>query len=340
MCIRAIDYLPPVDVTFGDFLRALITADADFFPDDPRRYRLAFIEAFRNRGIYPLDIRALAEDALRWSPLDRHDWKRIESVLPPAAVLQTMAAAYDSARMTNNFGNEDSWDFVEALKADDFDKATDLFLETAWRGGATADEGDGGKPKLGERYARYQTERMFAVFLNGWIRAKARVGALDHLKIRWHLGIDLAEMGDAAGDGPRFEVHAVRPTIRLRSDGRSRVELLIVLAQRIKLDLRSDPDDPATAIAAPDGKPLTFLFRGGSTLIVDPEAAAITYSVAKNITSHRRRARHMAFLRGQIAQQGTAAIARFGLTAEMQDRLRMLEPFGLAHIGVDDAGTY
>ena len=97
MCIRAIDYLPPVDVTFGDFLRALITADADFFPDDPRRYRLAFIEAFRDRGIYPLDIRALAEDALRWNPLDREEWKLIESVLPPAAVLQTMAAAYDFA---------------------------------------------------------------------------------------------------------------------------------------------------------------------------------------------------------------------------------------------------
>ena len=64
-----LDYLPPVDVTFGDFLRALITADADFFPEDPRRYRLAFIESFRDRGIYPIDIRALAEDALRWNPL-------------------------------------------------------------------------------------------------------------------------------------------------------------------------------------------------------------------------------------------------------------------------------
>ncbi len=27
MCIRAFDYLPPVDVTFGDYLRALVTAD-------------------------------------------------------------------------------------------------------------------------------------------------------------------------------------------------------------------------------------------------------------------------------------------------------------------------
>src|SRR5262249_15895879 len=52
-CIRAIDYLPPVDVTFGDYLRALVTADYEFYPSDTRRHRLAFIQGFRNYGIYP-----------------------------------------------------------------------------------------------------------------------------------------------------------------------------------------------------------------------------------------------------------------------------------------------
>ena len=342
MCIRAVDYLPPVDVTFGDFLRALITADADFFPHDPRRYRLAFIEAFRNRGIYPLDIRALAEDALRWTPLGKEDWKSIESVLPPAAVLQTMAAAYDSARMTADIGNGETWDVVRALKAGDFDKATRLFLETAWTSGATPPESGRGRPEpgLGDRYPRYLIERLFGIFLNAWIKAKAKAGALDIEKIRWHLGIDLEELGDTAADGPVFEVHAVRPTIRLRSDGRSRVDLLIVLAQRVKLELRFDPEDADTAVAGPDGTPLTFWFRGGATLIVDPEAAEVTYSVAKNIAGERRRARHMAFLRDQIAQQGTAAIARFGLTAGTSLQLRTLEPFALAHRESADSGTY
>jgi hypothetical protein len=36
MCIRALDYCPPVDINFGDYLRALITADIDLVPDDPR----------------------------------------------------------------------------------------------------------------------------------------------------------------------------------------------------------------------------------------------------------------------------------------------------------------
>lgn len=66
MCIRALDYCPPVDLNFGDYVRALITADGDLVPDDDRGYRLAVIEAFRQRGIFPRDVRTLAVDSLRW----------------------------------------------------------------------------------------------------------------------------------------------------------------------------------------------------------------------------------------------------------------------------------
>lgn len=68
MCIRALDYLPPVDVRFGEFLRAIITADHDLVPDDPHGYRLAMVEAFRRRGIVPANCLSLAEDSLLWEP--------------------------------------------------------------------------------------------------------------------------------------------------------------------------------------------------------------------------------------------------------------------------------
>jgi hypothetical protein len=67
MCIRALDYCPPVDITFGEYLRALITADADLIQEDSRDYRLAFIDAFRRRGIYPAGIKTLSEESLRYS---------------------------------------------------------------------------------------------------------------------------------------------------------------------------------------------------------------------------------------------------------------------------------
>ena len=66
MCIRALDYLPPADITFGDFLRALVTADNDLVADDDRGYRVAMVEAFRRRGIYPRECRSLAVDSLLW----------------------------------------------------------------------------------------------------------------------------------------------------------------------------------------------------------------------------------------------------------------------------------
>ncbi|MBC7821208.1 MAG: hypothetical protein IAG10_30340 [Planctomycetaceae bacterium] len=75
VCIRALDYCPPVDVTFGDYLRALITADADLVPDDPHGYRIAFVEAFRKRGIFPDGVRNLSEESLLWPSCDyRASW--------------------------------------------------------------------------------------------------------------------------------------------------------------------------------------------------------------------------------------------------------------------------
>jgi hypothetical protein len=72
LIIRAIDFLPPVDVTFGDYLRALLTADTDLVPQDKWGYRDAIISGFRHHAI-PValdDGFDLSEDALQWSRVD------------------------------------------------------------------------------------------------------------------------------------------------------------------------------------------------------------------------------------------------------------------------------
>lgn len=66
MCIRAIEFLPPVDVNFGDYLRALVTADHELYPEDKLGQRAVLIEAFRRRGIYPEAVRSLADESLIW----------------------------------------------------------------------------------------------------------------------------------------------------------------------------------------------------------------------------------------------------------------------------------
>jgi len=88
MCIRALDYIPPVDITFGEYLRGIITADADLVGDDRYNYRVALVEAFRKRGIYPLDLDTLSVDTLRW--------QGVKVNLPPeqGAILVNQLKAY------------------------------------------------------------------------------------------------------------------------------------------------------------------------------------------------------------------------------------------------------
>ena len=72
--IRAIDYCPPIDLTFGEFLRAVVTADYVTVPADPYGYREALVLAFRRYGITVPAVPDLSEDALLWRapevPLD------------------------------------------------------------------------------------------------------------------------------------------------------------------------------------------------------------------------------------------------------------------------------
>jgi hypothetical protein len=66
ICIRALDYCAPVDITFGDYLRALVTSDREAMAEDERGYRTALINAFRARGIRPQGAVSYSEDALNW----------------------------------------------------------------------------------------------------------------------------------------------------------------------------------------------------------------------------------------------------------------------------------
>lgn len=107
ICIRALDYCPPVDITFGDFLRALITADIDIAPEDETGYRVALIEAFRARGIFPDRVNTLSPESLRWGATDlaekeKKPFSHMAKILKPhiQALVETRdrAAIYDRSR--------------------------------------------------------------------------------------------------------------------------------------------------------------------------------------------------------------------------------------------------
>jgi hypothetical protein len=66
--IRALDYAPPVDLQFSDYLSALLTADAELWPDDGTyHYRNLLRAAFAEFGIKPASQWATGERGA-WAP--------------------------------------------------------------------------------------------------------------------------------------------------------------------------------------------------------------------------------------------------------------------------------
>ncbi|MEA2733632.1 MAG: hypothetical protein QOE14_83 [Humisphaera sp.] len=132
MCIRALDYCPPVDITFGEYLRALITADLDLVPEDEHNYRIAFIEAFRRRGIYPRDVRTLSVDSLVWCGVTESDRLDLRLILPTSGELGSLMLDWDLdtdrrrifEKSCNNRINVYNW--IRELKGRAFVKGHDV----------------------------------------------------------------------------------------------------------------------------------------------------------------------------------------------------------------------
>jgi hypothetical protein len=94
MCIRALDFCPPIDLNFGDYLRAIISADYHIAPRDELGYRVAFVESFRDWGIYPNSLQTLSPESLRWRGLQFHN----ESQAILSDVLQIARKFADGSR--------------------------------------------------------------------------------------------------------------------------------------------------------------------------------------------------------------------------------------------------
>jgi hypothetical protein len=253
MCIRALDYCPPVDITFGDYLRALITADYDLEREDERGYRIAVIEAFRRRGLYPRDVRSLSVDSLRWQPPTPAMTTVLYRILPSVNILRKMIQ---------------EWDRPGADPGEDEEYEDDYPSEAPQNGQPDEKEESGrSERRSDDRTSIYRRMRSQARLLGGHIkrvkeRAEVPGGEL--------IGLELAP-------DRLVEVHSVRPATRVRADGRTFFDLVVVITQ--------------SASAPPGAGSETPRFRGGCTLLIDPETREIRYCIVKNVRSESRRRR-------------------------------------------------
>jgi hypothetical protein len=249
MCVRALDYCPPLDMTFADYLRALVTADFENDPVDTDNRRVAFMEAFRRRGIVPADVPAFSVDGLLWQ---------------------------------------------SAQSAPDEDETVVVDIVRLW----AADIRSWGLSK--DRRAVWELTRERRATLHAYLKPKLRKQSVI-----------------LAGIDPEltFEVHSLRPSMRMDHAGRPNFQWVIELTQRI-------PQYVDEAAKDRGGEP-DYYFRGGCTLVVDAESGRVRYSVKKPLTPQRKARQRRFFL-----DEGSRSLAATYFGPQGGDDR---EPFAMLH---------
>ena len=297
MCIRGIDYCPPVDITFGDFLRAVVTADVDYAPEDPAGFRVVFIESFRDWGIFPRDVTGMGLDALVWPRGDEllMDLQGAAARPDAGSDLRTRLKGVITTAVQG-------WN----LESDRYEvwRDMDRVREELWR---WLRDGDA----LGGRsYAR-----LFGLVVDD-DTAPPTV-----FRTRF---------------GPAVEVHSARPAIRRTVSGGTRTDLVIEITQRRRgyFDpvLQKSLDARRRSRAQGEPPPHDFVYRAGCTLLVDTRTSTVRRVIRTpgTIADNDALERVRRFVAGEAGAVGNAFDAGLAVSLGRGARTRD-EPFALLH---------
>jgi hypothetical protein len=270
MCIRALDYCPPVDITFGEYLRALITADLEMVPYDRYGYRVAFMESFRKQGILPRDVRTVSEETLSWDTLEDPKPPWLKDVI--SSLTFTWNADLDRSELFER-NEKNRWNLWRRLRQL-FQQHPDLYAVFGLRAGVPLYHPDGTVKR--ERPAPDST----------------------------------------------FEVYNVRSARRITPDGDLKTDIIAVIEQREAIPL----DDRYV-------KNGFFWFRGGATLIIDPQAGKeeVRYSIIKSSAHDSRFQRQKDMATAAHNMCDSLRALYFG--DQVEGASALAEPFAILHAG-------
>ena len=249
ICIRALDYCPPVDITFGEFLRALITLDTVMVPDDSTYgYRTALVRSFQQWGIYPKNVRSLSFDSLLWSTPSHTEQKSLRRFF------QANIDEPDSTILSNL---QSEWD----LSADRKEVHNNMMNNAASIHNWLDDEN-----------------------IRGLLSNK-RISKLLGLELHENAAPTIFRGRNGL---PSFEVHSVRWASRQTPDSDFMTDLIIEITQRRRGYLDPEKQAKADKRGNRKFPQKDFTFRGGCTLVIDPKAGVIRYIIRKSIGDNER----------------------------------------------------
>jgi hypothetical protein len=335
MCIRALDYCPALDITFGDFLRAIITADVDLVKNDSKNYRVAFIEAFKKRGIFPDKLKVLSVESLTWGDLDlkakrgsqlEKDLKLVNPINPftkkpmnnfTEAILELIIKKF------NEFGA--GWEYMTDRK--DIHSYTKEFMRL---------KGQQIGIKLAEINMIDKDGSMAAEFgaITG-LMFLPDVELLDEMGLDMTKGVNL----------PKFWIEDLHLVRRVGPDGNLINHVVLTLIQTIGVRVSSENSYKKLSGSFVPGRDKVsedegFEFYGSSTLIFDLDAETLKYVINKPLLDLEHLKRNGEYRRNEkrIINQFNY---QFGISPQDNNEFnayfgrnvnnRFQEPFSLMH---------
>lgn len=313
MCVRALDYLPPMDTRFGEYLRAIITADNDLVADDPMRYRVAVVEAFKKRGITVPGCISMAPDSLLWEDPQPHDWPSA-----PELLTELFSDLLSTLVIDAQFGG----------RAREIDKPGDPYVPES-------------PNRRNLRELTMLTTQFNQAKIHDWLNTSSP--QRDNPAWEKLLGIMLLanpadksiltwEAEDEGFDprrhllgAPRVEVHSARVARRSGPDGQELQQLIVQLMQKRRGYFEQSDQDLAIAgdkaALADRWDTPDFWFRGGATIQIDLRDGRLRRIIRKRVTNNDRLAEERAFRTGDS----------LGLAVNAPEGRHRAEPFAFVH---------
>lgn len=264
MCIRGLDYCPPVSITFGDYLRAVITGDVNLNADDELGYRVALVESFRAWGIYPRGIRSMSIEALVWPSGDE--------------VLAEAKASKGKRRERQRSLSKSA--VKEARRSSEQDIA-ELFMSERMSG-----RGDGSEAASYKGKSRFHKWDLSSDRYQVWRNMEENRATVWRWLMhgngrRYHKAFGLVVDANASKKKrtiytdergvPSVEVHSVRTALRRDSRGQTVTDIVIEVTQRrrgyFEESKQKEMDGGNTPI--PSYRDGDFKFRTGCTIVID-----------------------------------------------------------------------
>jgi hypothetical protein len=350
MCIRALDYCPPVDINFGDYLRAIVSADMDLVPYDDLGYRVAFIEAFRRRGIYPRDIRVLSEESLCWNKIREEEqqgiFKKITTRLrffvhqltyldefPQLEGVKGLSQRQKDSLISNK---EQRWNNLDSEIKDEIWKKlfeSEKAPQKKWKSLSNNEKSNAQEVLwqiLSQREKISRITRLAQLALHEWLADFKSLGNSDEVeKFESLTGLYFIETPEKKSkvDGLEvknqkytFEVHSFRAAQRVGPDNNTLNQVIISLTQSRKVPIEEGSES--------QNEEDTFEFRGGCTMILDLQTLKLKYVVKKLIDNTDGR-----LTRQRAYHTGEAGVSLRSLYFGRPRQTPMNEPLALLHNG-------